>query len=376
MRLPSTINYKDPAKPMAVNIVAGYINDDRFRRYSLDYLESHLRKLEKIAGIRRPSKKKNIRKKFKGMYPCISNIMSNGVPKGERNKCLGRLVNYFRDIARVDPETALEAIIEWNKSCSNLCSEGEKKTDKEIISDFTRYWENRKYNLLGCVSESNSISEILIKYCDKANCPKHKPKTALDNNKFFVLDKRYATGKCLNSLKGYAYVVLKVLLESTATYKASELVAITGFSEQTIRRTLKSLLDLKLINKKLLEGISIYKGKNFASPKEKQYITLPNKIFDMLMNKDIGEQELVLYIAIRRNAYSGRKCTQAELGKLLGLTERSISRITKQMVANGLIIVELRKTGEFIKKGSKTIEKVFNYYHFPLEYEDEGSTTI
>ena len=376
LRLPNTINYKDPAKPMAVNIVAGYINDDRFRRYSLDYLESHLRKLEKTAGIRRPSKKKNIRKKFKGMYPCISNIMSNGVPKGERNKCLGRLVSYFRDIARVDTETALEAIIEWNNSCSNLCNEAERKTDKEIISDFNRYWENRKYNLLGCVSESNSISEILIKYCDKANCPKHKPKTVLDNNKFFVLDKRYATGKCLNSLKGYAYVILKVLLESTATYKASELVEITGFSEQTISRTLKSLLDLGLINKKLFEGASVYKARNFAPPKEKQYITLPNILFDMLIRRDISEQELVLYIAIRRNAYSGRKCTQVELGKLLGLTERSISRITKQMVANGLIIVEYKKTGEFIKNGSKTVEKVFNFYHFPLEYEDEGSTTI
>jgi DNA-binding MarR family transcriptional regulator len=96
----------------------------------------------------------------------------------------------------------------------------------------------------------------------------------------------------------------------------------------------------------------------------------------MLIRRDISEQELVLYIAIRRNAYSGRKCTQAELGKLLELTERSISRITKQMVANGLIIVEPRKTGEFIKKGSKTIEKTFNYYIFPLEYEDEESPSL
>ena len=376
LRLPSTINYKDPAKPMAVNIVAGYINDNRFRRYSLDYLESHLGKLEKTAGIKRPIKKKSIKKKFKVMYPCISNILSNGVPKGERNKCLGRLVSYFRDIARIDPETALEDIIEWNNRCSNLCNEAERKTDKEIISDFNRYWENRKYNLLGCVSESNSISEILIKYCDKANCPKHKPKMVFNNNKFFVLDKRYATDKCLNSLKGYAYVVLKVLLESTVAYKASELVEITGFSEQTISRTLKSLLDLELINKKLFEGVSVYKAKNLAQPKEKQYITLPNILFDMLVSRDISEQELVLYIAIRRNAYSGRKCTQAELGKLLELTERSISRITKQMVANGLIIVEPRKTGEFIKKGSKTIEKTFNYYIFPLEYEDEESPSL
>lgn len=376
LRLPCTINYKDPSKPMAVNIVAGYTNDDRFRRYSLDYLESHLRKLEKTAGIRRPSKKKNIRKKFKGMYPCISNIMSNGVPKGERNKCLGRLVSYFRDIAMVDPETALEAIIGWNKRCSNLCSEAERKTDKEITSDFNRYWENRKYNLLGCVSESNSISEILIKYCDKANCPKHKLNSNVDNDKFFILDKRYTTNKCLNSLKGYAYVILKVLLESTATYKVSELTDMTGFSEQTTSRTLKSLLDLELINKRLLEGISVYKARNFAAPKEKQYITLPNILFDMLIRRDISEQELVLYIAIRRNAYSGRKCTQVKLGKLLGLTERSISRITKQMVANGLIIVEARKTGEIIKKGEKTIEKTFNYYHFPLENEYAGSSSL
>lgn len=65
LRLPNTINYKDPTKPMAVNIVTGYINDDKFRRYSLDYLESNLKKLEKVAGIRRPSKISN-KKKLEG----------------------------------------------------------------------------------------------------------------------------------------------------------------------------------------------------------------------------------------------------------------------------------------------------------------------
>ncbi|CDX01534.1 Winged helix-turn-helix transcription repressor, HrcA DNA-binding domain [Desulfitobacterium hafniense] len=379
LRLPGTLNHKDKEALMAVNIVSRY-KEEGFRRYTLDYLESKLKRLEKAAGIGRPvNRKKSLTRKFRGMYPCVAAMLDKGVPKGERNRCLGRIVNYFRDCARVSQKEALDTILQWNEKCNALCIDTEQKSDDEVTKDVERYWtpnNGKEYSLLGCISDNNSFSPILAKYCDEAQCPKYRRGPTKDSNQFFTLDSRYVTDKCLCNLKGYAYVIIKVLLDNKNAYKVSELVELTGYSEQTVTRTLNSLLELQLINKSTEGVVNTYKAKNYAQPKEKEYITLPVKLFDMLVNKEISEQELLLYIAIRRNAYASKKCTQDVLGKLLDLTERSISRTAKQMVGLGLLEIEPRKTGNIIKKGCKTIEKSFNFYRFPLEEQSDEDADI
>jgi len=83
LRLPGTLNHKDREFPLSVNIVSAYTNDAKFRRYTLDFLERKLRKLERDAGIGRPvTQKKSITRKFRGMYPCIAAMLDKGVPKG------------------------------------------------------------------------------------------------------------------------------------------------------------------------------------------------------------------------------------------------------------------------------------------------------
>ncbi|MBC2581778.1 MarR family transcriptional regulator [Clostridium sp. DJ247] len=377
LRLPGTLNHKDPQNVLSVNIVSAYTQDDKFRRYTLGYLESRLKKLERASGIGRPvTQKKSITRKFRGMYPCVAAMLDKGVPKGERNKCLARIVSYFRDVAQVIPDSALEIVLQWNEKCNALCEEHEQKSDDEVTKDFNRLWKPQQpYIFLGCVSDRNSFSPILARYCDEAQCAKHRRGPSKDSNQFFILDSRYVTDKCLCNLKGYAYLILKILLENKKAYKASELVSLTGYSEQTVSRTLKSLVDLELIHKSA-DGVNTYKTKNYAPPKEKQFVTLPVKLFDMLVNKEISEQELLLYIAIRRNAYASKKCTQDVLGKLLDLTEKSISRTAKQMVGLGLLEIEPRKTGNIAKKGGKTVEKSFNFYRFPLEEQSDEDADI
>lgn len=378
LRLAGTLNHKDKEFPLAVNIVFRY-KDENFRRYTLDFLESRLKKLEKAVGIGRPvTRRKSITRKFRGMYPCVAAMLDKGVLKGERNKCLGRIVNYFRDYARVSQSEALEIVLSWNEKCNSLCVEEDAKSDEEVTKDLKRYWtpkDNKEYNLLGCISDNNSFSPILAKYCSEAQCPKRRQGPSKDSNQFFILDSRYVTDKCLYNLKGYAYLILKILLENKKAYKVSELVTLTGYSEQTVSRTLKSLVDLELIHKST-DVVNTYKAKNYAPPKEKQFVTLPVKLFDMLVNKEISEQELMLYIAIRRNAYTAKQCTQPELGKLLELTERSISRTAQQMVGHGILEIELRKTGNIAKKGGKTVEKSFNFYRFPLEEQSDEDADI
>lgn len=379
LRLPGTLNHKDPESPLAVNIVFRY-KDEGFLRYTLDYLESRLKLLEKAAGIGRPvNRKKSITYKFRGMYPCIANMLNNGVPKGERNRCLGRIAYYFRDVAKISQNEALEIVLQWNVKCNALCIDTEQKSDDEVTKDLRRYWipkDGKVYSLLGCVSENNSFSATLIKYCDETQCPKKRRGPEKDNMQYFTLDNRYITDKCLHNLNGFAYLILRVLLDSKAAYKVSELVILTDLSEQTVSRYLKALLNLGLICKSTEGVAATYKAKNYARPKEKQFVTLPVKLFDMLITKKISEQELVLYIAIRRNAYNSKKCTYEDLGKILGIDKMTVYRIVKRMTSHSLLEADLRPTGNFIKNGGKSIEKHYNYYHFILEEQNEEDTGI
>ncbi|NMM62737.1 hypothetical protein HBE96_08515 [Clostridium sp. P21] len=372
LRLPGTLNHKDKESPLSVNIVSAYTNDNKYRRYTLDFLESKLKKLEKATGIGRPvTRKKSITRKFRGMYPCVAKMLETGVPKGERNKCLGRIVSYFRDCAKVPQSEALEIVLSWNETCNSLCVAEDAKSDDEVIKDFNRYWkpkDNKEYSLLGCLSDRNSFSSILVKYCDEARCPKCRRGPTEDSTQFYILDGRYLTDDCLRTLKGYAYVILKVLIESKKAYKVSELITLTGLSEQKVSRSMKALLELNLITKSAT-GVAVYKAKNYT--KSKQFVTLPVKLFELLGTGEISQQELKLYITIRRNAYLGVKCTYEALGKVLILDKHHVYTVVKhRMVDHGLLEIEHKPTGTYVQIGSTNVEKSFNYYRFPLEIQD------
>lgn len=370
LRLPGTLNHKYPQNILSVNVVSAYKNDDKFRRYTLDYLEDKLKKLEKAAGIgRQVVRKKSIPRKFKGMYPCVAKMLNDGVPKGERNKCLARIVSYFRDIAKVNYDSAKKIVLEWNEKCSELCEENEIKSDDEIKKDFERLWNPKEpYNFLGCISDRNDFSPVLAKYCDETRCPKHRRGPTEDSTQFYILDGRYVTDDCLRTLKGYAYVILKVLIESKKAYKVSELVTLTGLSEQKVSRSMKALLELNLITKSAT-GVATYKAKNYT--KSKQHVTLPVKLFELLTSEEISEQELKLYITIRRNAYAGAKCTYEVLAEVLDLDKHHVYTVVKhRMVDHGLLEIEHKSTGTYVQIGSTNVEKSFNYYRFPLEIQD------
>lgn len=187
LRLPGTLNHKDEGFPLAVNIVFRY-KEEGFRRYTLDYLESQLKKLERAAGIGRPvNHKKSATHMYRGIYPCVAAMLDKGVPKGERNKCLGRIVNYFRDYAGVSQAEAKEFVLQWNKKSNDMCDTTEQKSDEEVTKDYYRYWtpnNNKEFNLIGCICDKNSFSGTLIKYCDEARCPKHRRGPAKDSNCF------------------------------------------------------------------------------------------------------------------------------------------------------------------------------------------------
>lgn len=366
LRLPCTVNVKYINNPKQVKIVTNLsnINDDEFNRYTLDFLESRLLELgvsdDEIKISTHDNKRKKKRFLVKKDFICVKNMLENGVSKGHRNKCMGRIVNYFRDILKLDKNEALEEVLIWNNKCNDLCLD-EQKSDVEAKSEFDRYWYKR-YDLLGCISDNNSFSEILGNYCDESSCEK----TVIDSDMFYELDKRYANDKCLNVLDGYAYLILRLLSEnSNKKFKISELSKTLGLSKKVITKSVKMLTKLRFI-KEDKTSVASYK---IAKIKEAYgiQIMLPKALYDRFIDKAVTAQEFKVYLAIRRNSYAGISCSQDNIGEILNLDRATINRIIKEMISKNIIEISEKKS---LEDYSAEAYKKYNYYGYPLERFD------
>ena len=172
-------------------------------------------------------------------------MLSDGVGKGERNQCLGRIVNFYRDVEKYSKDMALESVLEWNAKCNLLCDRA-GKSETEIIADFDRYW-NKKYHLLGCVPEAGKFRGILSSYCDEASCSKSITNLEIYSKMVYELDGRYVDDSCLRELDGYAYLILRFLSENIKKqYKISDIAGSVG---QTKKATKKCFCQEKIIAK-------------------------------------------------------------------------------------------------------------------------------
>ncbi len=75
------------------------------------------------------------------------------------------------------------------------------------------------------------------------------------------------------------------------------------------------------------------------------FTQVPNVFFDELL-PDLGNAELRVLLVIVRQTYGWRKLEDAislsQLEKWTGMTRRSVSEATKQLVARGCIVIEER----------------------------------
>jgi len=121
LRLPYSINHKYEEKPVSTIITD--LSNSVFERYSLDFIEGKIAEKEVAvpelnnskpvsADAGNGSKKmKTTKTRFKKQYRCVEKMLSAGVGKGERNQCLGRIVNYFRDVEKYSKDIALGNVL-------------------------------------------------------------------------------------------------------------------------------------------------------------------------------------------------------------------------------------------------------------------------
>ena len=266
-------------------------------------------------------------------YVCVQKMLSQGCPKGHRNFALGR-ITYFLRSQRWLKENALKRILIWN----NICSP--PKPEREIISDFNRYWDNKNYRLLGCNLPDTREKQILDTYCDKTMCITYQvSENTGDGKALLPINEKLFNRTNIKRLDGFHYAIVLILHDNKFDF--NELFSILNkshdllISQRTLRRKLSELEEYKIIEK----GLTKYKLKRIRS----EYfidIRINAVILDKFINKEITKTELKVYLSMNYKLQTKNNVTLSSLSEFLDIVKSSVSKYIHTLNDKELIKIE------------------------------------
>ncbi len=364
-RVPTTINNKNQKERKYVKIICDGTTGDGFHRYPLWYVNSLVMPAKMRRDIQDKAKKVVKPKECLaiGDYPCMISIMKDGVKKGERNTCLGYIVNAYRQWGCSKADT-LQFVLEWNaKKCDP------PKSERVLEADFNRFW-NGKYRMFKCVkSETNPRRKnILEKRCCAEECSAKNYISPSEKYCFRISDYIFKNSET-NKLSGYSINVLSEI--SRSVNKKGEITLKKLKEKLTFNRKMcmsrstlmKCLYDLKKRGMILIEqiensddGMIIRLGKKASY--EKGWINCAKIAHDALKKKLIKANDFKVYITLVYCLEKRLGVTYDYLSLYSGIDTATISKCVANLVKNGLIIVHKKFNSD----------KNTNYNHYIIIY--------
>jgi predicted transcriptional regulator len=277
----------------------------------------------------------------KKAFACVHNMMERGAAKGDRNFCLGRIINYLRDVKGCTEEEAFKQIEIFNNTCEQA------KNETELTGQFRFYWNSYNYRLLGCGInfKVESIDERikLEKYCD--NCYEA---TSMDNKPLYI-DMGFVTDELLQKYdlkgRGMPYAVLLVL----SKYGSMGVDDINQHVQNNLGNS-KASMTVKDINRclKILIDDGLVKKENDI------YGIIPTGADNMMINRDIVEavlsQEISIptlraYLCLRRLAVNKQSCAQLDIAEAIGYKDGqgNVSKSLRKLASKGFILINKTK---------------------------------
>ena len=258
MRVPGTVNVKNPDEPVRCEVLR--FNNNRIKLKDLaDVLGvkpevvTDLDKGTKTAAAAYDIDYKGIKSSVN--LPCVK-AMLDGVPEGERNWALGRITKYLKKAGYYHKE-AKKMVKVWNMK------NDPPEKEEAVLNSFESYWHDTDWKLLGCnLKKYPDLQQILNKYCDRSECP-------LTNEIQF--DEEIEEGdslieinnRVLNKIKefaAYELIIYGVLGMNSEGITAERGADIIGITEKTFRKHASSLADKGYATK--IEGIKRRKIKD------------------------------------------------------------------------------------------------------------------
>ena len=317
MRLPNSRNFKDK-KVVQCNCIDARPPDE-VRRYTLEKIENEVKEYEK-------------RSKY-GYYidikPCIKKMLE-GVSKGQRNTCMGRIISFFK-YEGYPTEDILKIIEEFNEKSSP------PKSTKELHNEFERYWKDNP-NLNGCYfptdgkPEAERHNSILRKYCVENCLWGRKVNRNIKSNFEKPSELIEIPSRIINPINKFTgtEIALLICLFRIKHIKKGELYSNVCICERTVRKALKHLMDKNLIR---IEGNDIY-----ALNKNVDCISVDTKAATLLLNKKITNSEAKMYYTLCYvNTYE-KQPTIKYLANILQQDKSNASKTISLLEEKGLVI--------------------------------------
>ncbi len=331
-RIPTTFNLKnDERNP--VRVISNTYGTAKFIPYPLSKLSGIISRCSKNIVIDKALQATPSKITTDCKYVCVQKMLSQGCPKGHRNFALGR-ITYFLRSQRWLKENALKRILIWN----NICSP--PKQEREIISDFNRYWDNKNYRLLGCNLPDTREKQILDTYCDKTMCITYQvSENTGDGKALLPINEKLFNRANIKRLDGFHYAIVLILHDNKFDF--NELFSILNkshdllISQRTLRRKLSELEEYKIIEK----GLTKYKLKRIRS----EYfidIRINAVILDRFINKEITKTELKVYLSMNYKLQTKNNVTLSSLSEFLDIDKSSVSKYIHSLNDKELIKIE------------------------------------
>lgn len=349
MRVPGTVNVKNPDEPVRCKVLK--FNNNRVNLKGLaDLLNVEPEAVTDFdKGTKTAAAAYNI--DYKGIKatvnrPCVK-AMLDGVPEGERNWALGRITKYLKKAGYYHKE-AKKMVKVWNMK------NDPPEKEAAVLASFESYWHNNDWKLLGCnLKKHPDLQQILNKYCDRSECP-------LTNKIQF--DEEIEEGdslieinnRVLNKIKkfaAYELIIYGVLGMNSEGITAERGADIIGITEKTFRKHASSLADKGYATK--MEGIKrrgiddiYYLSRQGTFKLGYSYVSYSTLRFlnSELKAGGISKTDVKVYLLLRYYEYKSRTGevypATTTLAEKLNSSRSSISRSIKKLEKQDIIEID------------------------------------
>jgi len=329
-RVPDTMNVKD--EPVPSKLVE--INDNR----------TNLQTFENILGVKaqkEPIKRAGLINElveipFNGLYN-----MANGVKKGERNFCIGRIVQTLKRLNYTKKETS-DIIFKWN-TLNNP-----KKSNNELKQEINTFWHDDRYKYDGKEFMDSKLQELNDSFID-GDTTFFKP---ADTN-YGQYDNELLHPERFKNIGGLTFAMLSIIkLKKDKGIRREHLADLCSRDKTDRKLTsgLKTLEELGYIEIKKQDKTFFYYYKEKPNFK-RGFTSVPSLLDESYLGKRITENEYKLMIILESYAFDNKRevfPSNRELAYRMGVTEKTIKTNLTKLKHKIYIDTEFKKGNRYI----------------------------
>lgn len=332
MRVPDTMNVK--AEPLKCELLQ--VNDNT----------ADLKRFESLLGVKASIRETNAGSgvitelatiKFNGLHN-----MANGVSKGQRNFCTGRIVQTLKRLNYTKQE-ATDIVFRWNSLNKP------KKEPKELRKDINTYWHDERYKFDGKDFSHERLQEINEVFID-------------DETLFFKgvgesthsYDNELLNPDVFHKINGLTFAILSIIkLEGDEGIRREHLADLSRRNPQdkTLRQSLNLLekMDYIKVAKKKRTNFYIF---NEKANYNRGYTLVGKSLHRSYIHGELNEPEYKLLILIESYAYDHKKevfPSNQTLALRTGQSNSTIQRNLRQLRHKQFIKTEIKEGKRFIQ---------------------------